>query len=203
MPRRDKEREIPHARTETVSLESSPARTLSFGGGFPPCFRTACRRPGRGERRATRWLCSEATANESLRSNSLIIGKIQGILTKSGQWFTLEASVLNGFAVKFPTTWSREYMDANSEFSLQQQGPPSPSTSIPTCPHLLEQRTCRTRLLMSDSDPKRKQARALRLGVAAAPRPGLCLITVVVPLLDWDAEPLVFVASRHSRRPPF
>ena len=33
----------------------------------------------RAEKRATRWLCCEAAANESLQPNSLIRGKIQGI----------------------------------------------------------------------------------------------------------------------------
>jgi len=48
------------------------------------------------------WLCWEATANVSRKANSLIPGKIQGILPKLGRMVRLETSIHKGLAAKFP-----------------------------------------------------------------------------------------------------
>jgi hypothetical protein len=65
--------------------------------------------------------CSERV---STVSSSPIHGKIPGIPLKSRRLRTLNASIVKGLAVQF-LQGGREYVDANSEFSLKEQRSPA------------------------------------------------------------------------------
>jgi hypothetical protein len=87
--------------------------------------------------------------------NSLISGKIQGISANVGEWRRLEASIHKGLAAKFPKGRTGNSSTRTANFLYNNRDHTRLSISTPKCPHLLEKRTFRTRMLMSLSDPQR------------------------------------------------
>jgi hypothetical protein len=117
----------PQERTSSVSKLMSAkchlrrrqlvAQFRASGGHFGKCSE-------RNENPATRWLCWQAAAKESL-PNSLITEKIQGIFgesaSKPGGSFVL-SYIGQCVAAKFPTRENREFFRANRELGFRNQG---------------------------------------------------------------------------------